>query len=328
MLDTSTKMIFFRVGWMEKYQGKRNGDKILWGGSYVVENDFGHEVYNYLSYKGYMYGYVEPPHGGDINLDRIGVSKGQNSIDNILVVWVARRKSGGVFIVGWYNNATIYRFWQEPEDSKRQYKGDMIGFRVKAREEDCVLLPIDRRILKIPTGTGGMGQSNIWYADAKGHQAFRDKVLEFINSGGKNLKSQAKNTVAPKNNDPLERAKVEEVAVKMAVDYYQNQGYEVKSVEKDNVGWDLEGYINNELLIRIEVKGLSGKSPVFELTPNEYSMLKKFEDTYRLCVVTSALKNPMLHVYYYSTDAGEWQDEKGDTLVIKELVSARLELKK
>ncbi|GAB6152866.1 hypothetical protein JCM17380_16160 [Desulfosporosinus burensis] len=325
MVETSPKIIFFRVGWMEQYKGKSNGDEIYGGGSYVTENDYGHEVFNFLPYHGYMYGYVEPPRGGNINIVRIGATKVQESIEDVLVVWVAPRKSGGVFIIGWYKNATLYRCRQAPDDLNRKFKGDMIGFRAKAKEEDCTLLPFDKRILKILMGSGGMGQSNIWYADGQEHETIRHEVLEFINSGGIHFKGKEK--FLTKNNDPLERAKVEGIAVELAVDYYRTQGYEVKSVEKDNVGWDLEGYINSELFVRIEVKGLSGKAPTFELTPNEYAMMGKFKDSYRLCVVTSALSAPLLGVYNYSPDIGAWQTDEGIVLKLNEAVSARFCLK-
>jgi hypothetical protein len=75
----------------------------------------------------------------------------------------------------------------------------------------------------------------------------------------------------------------------------------------------------------LEVKGLSGANLVIELTPNEYHMMQKQRDSYRICVVVNALVNKaILYVFAYSAESNAWEDDKGRKLTITEIVSARM----
>ena len=109
--------------------------------------------------------------------------------------------------------------------------------------------------------------------------------------------------------------------------YYENLGYIVHSVEKDNIGWDLEARPGNRLILRLEVKGLSQDNVVIEMTPNEYLQMKKHEDSYRICVVTNALsKSRTLWIFSFSRETGRWEDEGGNQLKIKKMIAARMKL--
>ena len=79
----------------------------------------------------------------------------------------------------------------------------------------------------------------------------------------------------------------------------------VESVEKDNVGWDLEATAGRTTL-RIEVKGLSGTSPVGELTPNEFNAFSAESSSYRLAIVTNSLQEPRLIICRYSSEQKGW----------------------
>ncbi len=67
----------------------------------------------------------------------------------------------------------------------------------------------------------------------------------------------------------------------------------MSSVERDNVGWDLEAELGDRRLL-IEVKGLSGRPLSVELTPNEFKKFVKNDENYRLYIVREALVNPAL----------------------------------
>ena len=54
-----------------------------------------------------------------------------------LVIWCAKLEGRGTVVVGWYKNATVYRYY-EPIDLEWE---DGQFFNAKARAEDCVLLP-------------------------------------------------------------------------------------------------------------------------------------------------------------------------------------------
>ncbi len=178
-------LIFFNVGWMKRYQGLAEDDRPQRGGKWVEEHEWDHSMLNFLAFKGWHYGYGQPQ-GNQIKLERLGAAPDADRLDHVTVVWVSTPPTGGTVIVGWYRDATLFRDYQEPpKGSGRTHEGKAIGFYATAKAEDCVLLPEDARAFSIPRGRGGMGQSNVWYADQPAHQAFRQQVLDYIASGGK-----------------------------------------------------------------------------------------------------------------------------------------------
>jgi len=190
MSISEQKIIVFRVGWMKYYQGMK-GDTIRSTARFVVDEEYGYEMYNFLPYEGYMFGFVQPSGTGGftertIRIERLGAARKDESVENVLVAWVAPSMSEGVFLVGWYSNATVYRKYQPPpKDSGRVFKGVEIGYYAKARESDCVLLAEEERTLCIPKAgkqMGGLGQSLVWYADSgrENDRIVRQNLLEFI----------------------------------------------------------------------------------------------------------------------------------------------------
>src|SRR5207249_11695586 len=58
--------------------------------------------------------------------------------------------------------------------------------------------------------------------------------------------------------------------------HFKSQHYKVSSHESDNLGWDLSAILPEMgIELKLEVKGLSGPDIAVELTPNEYTMMKK-----------------------------------------------------
>lgn len=175
------KIVFFNTTWMDSYQGKE--DKVYMGGSYVEQNGYGHEIYNFKNIKGKVYGYVQPT--GRNNLERLGVRKNTESLSGVLVIFTATHGEGGTYIVGWYKNATVYSDYQETRIEERKYQDEYIGYYAVANAEDAILLNKDERVgvfEPIPKGKGGMGRSNVWYADSDNMNDFRRKVLTFIDN--------------------------------------------------------------------------------------------------------------------------------------------------
>lgn len=173
-----------------------------------------------------------------------------------------------------------------------------------------------------------MGQSNVWYADKEELYSFRQQVAEYILGQGKAEPHDEKSkngTSNGYNQDPLLRQKIERVAVERTIQYYEQLGYSVTSVEKDHVGWDLEARQGKRLLF-LEVKGLSGNDVRFGLTPNEFEKTKSNRDTYRICVLTDALSDAEhLHIFSYSPDSGGWDSDDGrQSLHFEQLIGARV----
>ncbi|EFH3040536.1 HNH endonuclease, partial [Escherichia coli] len=178
-------ILFCNIGWMDKYDGI-DGDSINRGGSYN-KTATGHEVCNFTNSDGYVYGYVQPT--GQIKIEKLGANRKDEKIDGITVVWLAGPESGGTAVVGWYKNATIFREPQEliyPSSTHR--KNGITTFRIKALWKDAFLLPSDNRSLMIPRAVkGGIGQSNVWYANTPESDEHVTKVKNLIANFDENL---------------------------------------------------------------------------------------------------------------------------------------------
>lgn len=323
-------LLFCNIGWMRHYRGSDPNDSIEGGGRFVRETGTGGEVHNFLPYNGCCYGYVQTVHGGSIRIERLGAAPDDAELPGVTVVWTACHPgTGGTCVVGWYRHATVYRKYKDLPDLPRRstwnWQGRTDGYYITAAAEDTLLLPPDARILAVPRGKGGIGQSNVWYADSEAASAFVQQVHDFIEvyaRTGRPLRPRGGSRRQP---DLLKRLAVEQAAVKLVGQHYAGLGYELASVEKDNVGWDLEATAGR-LCLRLEVKGLSGSQLAVELTPNEYRAFTNpaYQSTYRLCVVTQALTAPRLHVFSYASDRQQWLDEHGQLLTIEPITSARL----
>lgn len=315
------RMVFFNTGWMERYEG----GSIYGGGSYIAENGYGHEIYNFKRINNKVYGYAQPM--GFNNLERLGAKKGVDSISGILIVFTATHERGGTYIVGWYKNATFYREYQKTRLKERRYKREYLGYYATAASKDAILLPEDERFAfpSIPRYIkGGMGRSNIWYADTSNMELFRIEVLEYINSYENRLKKHTRRKIVHSCTADIEhKKKVEKIAINLVTKTYESRGFSVESVEEDNCGWDLEARFKN-IMYRMEVKGLSSSMIAADLSRNEYEKMQKYKDTYRLCIVTGCLKEePLLSVFSYSKEQEQWMDEQGNILEIETRISAR-----
>lgn len=318
---------------MEDYQGLSDGDQIQGGGAFVLENNMGHEICNFAEHDGVVYGYVQPSSGkkipgrGTINIDRLGAKK-ERYVENILIIWVANHPSGGTYVIGWYKNATVFREYQRFENIPPLHSDNGLdGYWFKSRSSDAMLLPIDMRTFEIPRANkggaeGGIGQSNVWFADQPKSQGIVHRVLKLVNG-----KSTGRPPVSKRKTDPDHNAKVEKAAINATRRHYELIGYEVESVEKDNVGWDLEATIGR-IHLRIEVKGLSGSTPTIQLSPNEFAAFSACSASYRLAIVTGAITTPKLTICRYNDDKKEWivDDENILALSIEPKTSAIIKL--
>lgn len=174
-------LLFLNVGWMDCYQGLRNDD-ITGGGEFVRTKGYGHEIFNFKPFRGWVYGFGRAPHDS-ILLENLGAASDDQSINGITVVWVARS-----LIVGWYTNATVFRKPQRPaRNSRRNYRGVAIKYNVKAASQTCTLVEAETRCFRIPRATevrGGMGRY-LWYANGDRWIDFLKRVRRYIRSDGR-----------------------------------------------------------------------------------------------------------------------------------------------
>jgi hypothetical protein len=326
-------MIFLRIGWMNRYRGRIAGDPITGGGAFVTEHRYGHEIFNFQPFEGRVLGYVQPPStaynaesGPGVNIGRLGASSQDDSLSGVIAVWIARSPQGGSVIVGWYKNATVYRHWQRPPpEANRRHQGNDLGFYVTAASRDATLLPPDERVFQVPRGENRMGQANVWYADKPdAHRQFRSDVLSYLETRRLPRQRPTPTGRSQRQSDPLLRQKVEQAAIDETTAYYKGLGYDVGSVESDNVGWDLNAvHASLHVALKLEVKGLSGDESRIDLTPNEFAKLRQHRQAYRLCIVTEALTKAALAIFAYSQDSQRWEDQHGRVLEFEEIVAAR-----
>lgn len=319
------KVIFFNIGWMHFYNGMSSklNDQISGSSKYLKKHGWGHEIFNFKEYSKRYYGFVE---ARSIKIEKLGASREDDKIDNITVVWTAPHPGGGTYIIGWYINATVYRNYQKlPKELNRFYKNKGVSlYYASCDENNAKLLSVDERVIMVHRSQKGwMGQSPVWYAN--NNPDFVERVITYIKTGVDPFASSSipSGNSLPRQNNPQKKAKVEKVAIEVVTKYYRNYDYDVISVEKDNVGWDLEAS-RGKLSLKIEVKGLSGSECCIQLTPNEYRALMNHRTVYRLCIVNECLTStPVLKIFSYSDEKLSWVDQDGRELNIEELTGAK-----
>ncbi len=137
---------------------------------------------------------------GQIHIEKIeGVSAADDRAENVLVVWCAKKEGNDnrTVVVGWYKNATVYRYYQEAIFGEGDDEFHQL-YNVVAEAENCVLLPVGERSRytrwNVPKKKGangpafGFGPSTAWYAEEEKAQDFvRDLVKRIDEYDGDNL---------------------------------------------------------------------------------------------------------------------------------------------
>ena len=163
------KILFCNITYMNKYMGITDDDTPAKGGKWVEKNNDAHEQWNFLNIDGFCYGFVMNK-GDQFAIERIDKSASKrDEIEDVTVVWCALNESNETVIVGWYEHATVYRYFNESVITPI-YGIDRVYF-CKANADDCYLLPENQRYFIIgrasQDGTGkGFGQQNFWYAES------------------------------------------------------------------------------------------------------------------------------------------------------------------
>ncbi|WP_024482430.1 DUF3883 domain-containing protein [Cellulophaga baltica] len=160
----------------------------------------------------------------------------------------------------------------------------------------------------------------------KDRKSHFEALIKFRERYEKNEKVLSNNSIS-RQQDVLKKQKVEQIAVNTTIEYYRDLGYNVSSKETDNLGWDLEA-MKEEQLLRIEVKGLSGKNIDFEFSPNEFSKSKEYSESFVITVVTNCLEFPILHNFRFNQTESVWKDRFNNQIEIKEIIGARMQIKK
>ncbi len=187
------KILFCNIAQMKYYKGIIPGkDEPQYGGDFVLQTGDAHEKYNFepvaLDGDEVCLGFFETKstNGSDSNQLHIekleGVRRTDNAVDDVLVVWCAKRRDASSVVVGWYKHATLYRNYQECtfDGGYQQF------FNVLAKAEDCVLLPTAERTHQWwaprcrQTRSFGFGQANVWFAEEESAKPYIEKLTTLI----------------------------------------------------------------------------------------------------------------------------------------------------
>jgi hypothetical protein len=281
------RVLFARVGWMRFYNGPVPGDERPVGGGRYNKSDIGHEVYNFRDTGARLYGYFEPTMSSRlVALERIDSSAADaDELNRVLVIFVARRPQGGQVIVGWYRDAKLLR----ARTLRSPGKPAGYGHFCSAGRHNCILLPNENRSVEIPSGAGGMGQSNVCYPLAANGEAKRaawmQQVLKFIDdydasnildrpevdaeqeSAAAAEKALARSKGQGFARTPAERRALENHAMVAAERYFQQQGFRVEDVSARR-SYDLVCK-KGQTELHVEVKGTTTDGDAVVLTNNE-----------------------------------------------------------
>ena len=177
------KILFCNLAYLTHYNTKYETTDPKNGGSYVSEYNDAFEKYNFEECEDGLYrGYVEN-NDRTLRIERIDPSaKKEKFVSNVLVVFCAKKDENKTVIIGWYDNATVYR---DRDEDKLQYNNRR--YNLCANIADSYLLPEEERVFEIPRANNnkdniGFGQSNVWYAESKKSQKLVEKVIDYIKS--------------------------------------------------------------------------------------------------------------------------------------------------
>jgi hypothetical protein len=328
------------IGWMAAYEGKINQpDDIVGGGAWVHKHKDGGETCNFRKCDdGLVYGHVETIKGKrdrPISIEKLGVSREAAFADHVDVVWTATHpQKKGRWVVGWYRNARVYRdrvAFRKPPSAQHRLETHQTNYRIQAKAGDVFVIPPKQRAIQLGRGKGWIGQANWWFPErsgAPGVRPFLRKARALLDTG---LEPGKLGSLGPRGgrrwggkSDPLRNAEVERAAILEVTRQFVR--YKLKSVEKDNLGWDLEAHRKGDKTpLRLEVKGLFGPDLKVGLTSREYRAFKAHEEgamaNYRLCVVTNALSaRPKLVVFRFDWSGNKWVDDHTERKILPKIV--------
>jgi hypothetical protein len=300
MIILQRRALFARVGWMHFYNGPVPGDERPVGGGRYNKNQIGHEVYNFREIDTRLFGYFEPAKSSlTVTLERIAAdAAGADKLNRVLVVFVARRAEGGQVIVGWYKEAEVLRNSVDHSPGKPQGYGHLCS----AERRNCVLLPDENRIIEIPSGKGGMGQSNICYALTENgspkNAPWIQRALDFIDDyQGSNILAKPEEDAEEESaaaiekalarskgqgfaRTPQQRRALENHAMAIAIAHFRHEGFEVQDVSARR-SYDLL-CTKSTKEVHVEVKGTTTNRDAIVLTNNE---VKHTNDPRNSCIL-------------------------------------------
>ena len=166
-----------RIAWMPFYQD--TGESAYSGDRWVAAGNTPFEAVNFLCVDGVYYGYVAIPSAHNINIKNLGARAGDDQVKGILVLFCAPHPAtNDLLVVGWYNNATVYRSWIDRPDS------EPVRF-VRFKSKEATLVEETQRRFSIPRAKdklniSGIGHAPIWYGLNGNKAKNKNKAKQFV----------------------------------------------------------------------------------------------------------------------------------------------------
>jgi len=178
-LATGQHLMFVRTAYMSEYKGITKNDKPYNGSSYLEDSQLVNEANNFKSYQNLCYGFFMIQ--GDLNLKRLGGSKDDDYVDDILVIIVASSPQKGSLIIGWYDHARVYKKTQQLPKTLKKDRRKLFNMRAEAK--DCFLVPERERIKLFPDDFPAKMRRNFnWYAEDKEDKKIVERAIKFMES--------------------------------------------------------------------------------------------------------------------------------------------------
>ncbi len=184
------KVILCRLAWMTHYRGFEPGYDP--GNMNWIEKDEGcSEQWNFMhGPDGYIRGFVmlqrknkDGNYTGTINITKLGSKPNDKFIEGVKVIFFANNPNDKKnYVVGWYDNATVYRTWTRGDNSNsyRKVSGQNEFFSFLVKKDNAFLFDPDERNIFIPSASskniGYPGQSNVFYG--KTNPKFIDTIIK------------------------------------------------------------------------------------------------------------------------------------------------------
>lgn len=307
-MDNFSRIAVINTGWSDDYQSS----EVVGGFSYLASG-VGHEKYNFLpGPNGRFYGYAPP------------LGKHQSppmpvEADGWLVFVVSKRPgSKGLYLVGWYEDATFLRDYlprPDADDFGRDSSGGKFLYALYSDVARCI--PLSLRDKKISNDhvrrsyayLRGNGNSEPW-RDALARQLLklREEFIERLATSD----SDEQDLPPQFNVDPARRREIEKKAEAAVEAHFAGWTCVNRAVEK--CGYDLlftNPRTGEEL--HVEVKGTARDVPHFFMTQREYLYGKKLSANdpkskvkrdkqpplWRLAVVHSIDAQPTVNIHSF-----------------------------
>lgn len=317
MADFS-KVMIAKIAWSEAYSGgtvygrhgylkEKSKKRIHTRNGKTYFEAMGHETYNFLPFDKRCYGYI-PPIGEDF------VPPNPTDPKGWLVIFVAPYMGYGNYVaVGWYENAIfewntkngIRKYKKRPHDKNfpKDEENKNFTYCLSTNEKDAHLIKSSFRPLYTVKGEAAkhLGRTCIYLEGQKSvlehrHRiklmSFVKKVVEYDDTKATEkieISDKVLNGFCPPSTEA--KKEIEDEAIRRAITHYKKD-YKVKSVEHENLGWDLTiTHRKTGEKLYIEVKGTKRPTYHFFLSHNEFGAMIKHPKKWILFIVKDIGQN-------------------------------------